>query len=43
VSHDPTEMCELLVGLGDINVLAVVDTCRTTPLTAQLETRVATP
>jgi transposase len=36
-------MCELLVGLGDVNVLAVVDTCRTAPLNGADRDRVATP
>jgi len=43
VPHDPTEMCQLLVGLGDVAVLAVLDTGPTTPLTVQIETRVPTP
>jgi hypothetical protein len=36
-------MCQLLVGLGDIAVLEVRDAGPTTPLTVQIETRVATP
>jgi transposase len=43
VSHDPTEMCQLLVGLPDVLVLAVVDTGPTTALLVEIETRVATP
>lgn len=43
MSHDPTEMCQLLVGLGDIAVLAVNDTGPTTPLSVQIETRVPRP
>ena len=41
--HDPTEMCQLLVGLGDVAVLAVNDTGPTTPLSVQIETRVPRP
>jgi transposase len=43
VSHDPTEMCELLVGLPDVAVLSVTDRSATTPLRVEIETRVARP
>ena len=43
MSCDPTEMCELLVGLPDVNVLAVTDRSPTTPLVVEVETRVETP
>jgi transposase len=43
VSHDPIRMCELLVGLPDVNVLAVIDRSSTNPLVVEVETRVETP
>lgn len=36
---DPTVMCELLVGLPDVNVLAVEDTAQEEPLRVHVETR----
>ena len=41
MSRDPTEMCQLLVGLGEVTVRAVIDTSPTTPLVVEIETRVA--
>jgi transposase len=43
VSHDPIRMCELLVGLPDVRVLAVHDPSSSTPLVVEVETRVETP
>jgi transposase len=39
VSRDPIEMCRLLVGLPDVNVLAVHDTDAQVPLVVEIETR----
>ncbi|MTV27448.1 transposase family protein [Nitriliruptoraceae bacterium ZYF776] len=41
MSHDPTEMCRLLVGLGDVTVRAGIDSSPTTPLIVEIETSVA--
>ena len=43
MSHDPTEMCELLVGLPDVTVLAVTDRSPATPLVIEIETRFEQP
>lgn len=43
MSHDPTEMCRLLVGLPDVTVRAVADRSATTPLIVEVETQVVTP
>jgi len=42
VEYDPTRMCELLVGLPDVNVTAVEDQ-RPGPLRVHIETRAARP
>jgi transposase len=39
VETDPTVMCELLVGLGDVNVLAVDDVDPDEPIRIFVETR----
>lgn len=39
MSHDPIEMCRLLVGLPDVNVLAVHDPDAQVPLVVEVETR----
>jgi transposase len=43
VSRDPIEMCQLLVGLPDVHVLAVIDASSTIALVVELETRIAAP
>ena len=43
MQHDPIRMCELLVGLPDVHVLAVSDRSPATPLVVTVETRVETP
>lgn len=43
MSCDPTEMCELLVGLPDIIVRSATYASATTPLQIEIETRVAAP
>jgi len=42
VESNPTHMCELIVGLGDVDVLGVVDE-PDAPLVAHIETRVRPP
>jgi transposase len=43
VVTEPIRMCELLVGLPDVNVLAVADPSPTTALRVEVEARVETP
>ena len=43
MSSDPIRMCELLVGLPDVAVLAVSDHSPATPLVVEIETRLEQP